>query len=155
RSNAGLIAQPQLLMLPLGQDKGVLAALKNGKVLTIGGPEDTALFSLKGSGKALTSLQTCVDVGSGKIKAPPPGAAPAAGKPGKAPKFPPSLLGLLKASGLKNLEIVNIADPSKAPVDFAWKTQGVLGGLRERQIPPDMTLEKMSDIIGGGYKDQC
>jgi hypothetical protein len=141
--------------------------LKNGKVLSIEGPEDVALFSLKGSGKALEILQKCVDAGTGKIKMPAAAAAPmAAGAApaeamgskaasGKPAKFPPSLLKLLKDSGLKNLQLVSIPDPSKAPVDFAWRTNGALGGLREREVPPDITLEKMSGIIEDGYKKQC
>jgi hypothetical protein len=31
----------------------------------------------------------------------------------------------------------------------------VFGGLRERPVPKDATIEKMSDIIENGFKQQC
>ncbi|HVY12449.1 MAG TPA: hypothetical protein VHB73_02670, partial [Alphaproteobacteria bacterium] len=157
RERPGVAPQPELLMVPLGKDAEALRALNRGKVLAIEGPEDIAYFGLKGSGKALASLQECVDVGTGKIKPKPASAAPSAagGKDGKGPGFPPGLLGMLKAAGLKKLEVLPVPDPEKSPVDFAWRTDGVLGGLRERPVPEDMTLEKMSSLIEDGYKTQC
>lgn len=153
REHIGVAPQPELIMVPLGSDSSVMGALKKGKVLSIEGPEDIAAFSLKGSDKALGSLQQCVDIGTGKIK-PPKSEQMATGK-GKASPFPPSLLKLLKAAGLKSLEIIPVPDPEHAPVDFAWRTEGVLGGLRERPVPEDVTLEKMSSLIEDSYKKQC
>jgi hypothetical protein len=122
-------------------------------VLAVEGPEDTAYFSLKGTKKAVASLRDCVDVGTGKKKPPSPEKmAMAAGKNGK---FPSSLLALLKGAGLRDVEPVPIPDPSKAPIDFGWRTNGIMGGLRERPVPPDMTLEKMREIIEAGYRKEC
>jgi hypothetical protein len=64
-------------------------------------------------------------------------------------------LKLLQGAGLKDVKVVPVPDPEKSPVDFAWRSEGVIGGLRERKVPTDMTLEKMSEIIEGGYKKQC
>jgi hypothetical protein len=150
KSGVAVAPQPELLLTPMGSDKNLMSALKKGKVLQMQGPEDTVRFSLKNAGKALDALQQCVGVGTGKVKAP----KETAGK-GKAPGFPPALKELLQKAGLEKLEIVPIKDPSKAPVDFAWTTKGVFGGMRERTVPADATLEKMSGIIEKGYKDQC
>jgi hypothetical protein len=155
KEGPGFAPQPDLIMVPVGADSKVLTALRRGKVLSVEGPEDVAHFSLKGTSKALASLQDCVDVGTGKKKAPDP--ALAGGAPGKGEKkgFPQSLLALLKDAGLKDVEPVAIPDPSKAPIDFGWKTNGIMGGLRERPVPADMTLEKMRDVIEAGYKKEC
>jgi hypothetical protein len=154
KESPGFAPQADLIMVPMGTDSKVLTALKRGKVLSVEGPEDAAHFSLKGTSKALASLQDCVDVGTGKKKAPSPAAMAAPGKDGKK-GFPPSLLALLKGAGLKDVEPVVIPDPSKAPIDFDWKTNGIMGGLRERPVPADMTLEKMREIIEAGYKKEC
>lgn len=146
-----IAANPELLLLPMHQDKKLFDALKNGKVISLAGKEDSTKFALKNMAKALQGLQTCVDVGTGKKKMP----DEPAGKKGKSAAFPPSLKGLLDKAGLKDLEILTIKDPSKAPVDFGWKTQGLFGGMRERPVPPEATIEKMTDIMEGGYKKQC
>jgi hypothetical protein len=149
----GFAAQADLIMMPVGADKKVFTALGRGRVLSVEGPEDVAHFSLKGTKKALASLQDCVDVGTGKKKAPSPAGMSA--MPGKGKGFPPQLLGLLKSAGLSDVQPVEIPDPEKAPIDFGWKTNGIMGGLRERLVPEDMTLEKMRDIIEAGYKKEC
>ncbi len=155
-----IAANPELLLLPMHQDKDLLNALNKGKAITLSGKEDATKFALKNVSKALQGLQTCVDVGTGKVKMPPEAAAksgekPVAGKKGKAGEFPPSLKNLLIKAGLKDLELVNIPDPSKAPVDFGWKTNGLFGGMRERQVPAEATIEKMTEIMEAGYKKQC
>lgn len=159
-----LAAEPELLIIPMRDDKKLYDALRRGKTLTLTGAEDRSVFALKNTDKAMKGLQQCVDVGTGKLKPPTPAEAKAGQqqkqqqqaehklKPGE---FPPSLKGLLVKSGLKDLEILSIKDPSKAPVDFAWRTQGVFGGMRERPVPPEATIEKMSEILEQGYKKQC
>lgn len=152
-------AEPELLIMPMGNDKNLVTSLRKGKVLVLAGREDEARFSLSKISKALDGLKQCVDVGTGKIK--PSEAktdAPAAdkkGKQGKAGQFPQGLKDMLVKAGLSDLEIVPIKDPSKAPVDFAWRTAGVFGGMRERKVPEEATIEKMTDILEKGYKGQC
>ncbi len=161
RERVSAPVQTDLLLTPLGADPEVFALLKGGKVLSMKGPEDTALFALKGTGKALASLQACISSGMGKAPAEasagaaPTGKAASKNAKGEKVKFPPSLYGLLQAAGLKNVEVIPVEDPAKAPVDFAWKTGNVMGGLRERPVPKDMTIEKMTDIISSSYKAQC
>ncbi|NDE91574.1 MAG: hypothetical protein EB059_10660, partial [Alphaproteobacteria bacterium] len=158
-------AQPELLLIPMHEDKQLYEALRKGKKLSLTGAEDRSAFALKNTTKALQGLQTCVDVGTGKVKMPAQAAdtktgaksdtKTAAGKKPKAGDFPPSLKGLLVKAGLTDLEILTISDPKKSPVDFGWKTAGLFGGMRERPVPADATLEKMTDILEGGYKKQC
>ncbi len=154
-----IAANPELLLLPMHQDKELYAALRSGKSISLTGKEDATKFALKHTSDALKRLQTCVDVGTGKVKMPAEASGKAAsasgGKKGKQPAFPPSLKGLLVKAGFKDLELVTITDPSKAPVDYGWKTNGLFGGMRERQVPPDATIEKMTDIMEAGYKKQC
>jgi invasion protein IalB len=164
RNAVALAAEPELLIVPMGADKKMFDALRRGKTITLTGPEDRSVFALKNTAKAFQQLQLCVDVGTGKIKPEQIAAQQQAAqkqaqaqparklKPGE---FPPSLKGLLVKSGLKKLELVTIKDPSKAPVDFAWRTEGVFGGMRERPVPKEATIEKMSEILEGGYKKQC
>ncbi len=154
RGNVAMAPQPELLMAPMGADKKAITALKKGRVLALEGPEDIAYFSLKGSAKGLRELERCVGVGTGKIKMPEPKTA-ANGKAGKPPAFPAKLARLLKEAGLDGLEIMDVPDPSRSPVDYAWRADGVMGGLRERAVPEDMTLEKMTTIIAEGYRKQC
>lgn len=157
-----IAANPELLLIPMHQDKELYAALRAGNAITLTGKEDATKFALKNMDKALAGLQTCVDVGTGKTKMPPEAAgkagdktAAASGKKPKAGEFPPSLKGLLVKAGLKDLQLVNIPDPAKAPVDFGWHTAGLFGGMRERPVPPEATIEKMTDIMENGYKKQC
>lgn len=155
-----IAANPELLLLPMHEDKELFEALRKGKTIALTGKQDATKFALRNMDKALGGLQTCVDVGTGKKPMPKEMAQPAAGKDsgkdaGKKPKFPPTLEALLHKAGLKDLEIVTITDPKKAPVDFGWKTQGLFGGMRERPVPPEATLEKMTEIMEGGYKKQC
>lgn len=161
KDGVAIAANPELLLIPMRQDKELYAALRTGKAITLAGKEDATKFALKNTGKALEGLQTCVDVGTGKTKMPPEAAAKtgaknaATGKQPKAGQFPPSLKGLLVKAGLKDLQLVNIPDPSKAPVDFGWKTGGLFGGMRERPVPAEATIEKMTDVMEAGYKKQC
>lgn len=152
RERPSIAATPELLLTPLGPDKEVLTGLRKGSVLGMAGPQDTAYFSLKGTSKGLTRLQECVDAGTGKAK---PVAEKKTAKSGKAPEFPPGLMQLLQESGFNDIQIVPIDDPSKAPVDFAWRTNGVFGGVRGRPMPADVTIEKMTDMIESGFKNQC
>lgn len=153
-----LAADPELLIMPMSADKDLMSALRKGKMLILTGREDESRFSLAGIGKALDGLKQCVDVGTGKIKAPAAPPAQEAKAEGKKPapgSFPPALKNMLLKAGVKDLQVVAIKDPSKAPVDFAWRTQGVFGGMRERPVPAEATIEKMSEVIEKGYKSQC
>lgn len=147
---AALAGEKELIITPMGPDEKLMAALKKGKVLTLTGREDRARFALKGTSQGLKELKTCVDVGTGKIKEPPQSAEKV--KPGE---FPAGLKQLLENAKLKNLEIVPVKDLQKSPVDFAWRTENIVGGMRERKVPADTTIEKMSDLVEKGYKDQC
>jgi hypothetical protein len=163
RGGAAVVAQPDLLIVPMGNDAKLFKALNKGSTLTLTSREDRSFFTLKGTSKGLQSLQKCVAAGVGKSKEP---AAPATssketkaeakttakGKPGT---FPPALKKLLVDAGLKELQIVPVPDPDKAPVDFAWRTEGLVGGMRERRVPEEATIEKMGDLIEKGYKGQC
>lgn len=157
-----IAANPELLLLPMHQDKALYSALRSGSVIILTGREDATKFALKNMAKGLDALQTCVDVGTGKTKMPTEASAKAgekgaaaSGKKSKAGDFPPSLKGLLVQAGLKNLELVSIPDPAKAPVDFGWKTAGLFGGMRERKVPDEATIEKMTEVMENGYKKQC
>lgn len=154
RQRVAVPVNEELLLTPMGPDKELIAAIRKGNVLSMKGPEDTAFFKLKGTSKAFSNLQQCVDVGTGKVKAPTQAAANAP-KGGKKGGFPPGLLQLLKDSGLSDVEPLDVPDPTKSPVDLAWRTNGVMGGLRERPVPKEETIEKMSDLIEGSFKKQC
>ncbi len=156
-----IAANPELLLIPMHEDKPLMNALRSGKVIVLTGKADETKFGLKNMDKALAGLQECVDVGTGKKPMPKEAAAPAGkdaagakGK-GKTAVFPPSLKALLLKAGLKDMEIVDITDPKKAPVDFGWRTNGLFGGMRERPVPAEATIEKMTELMEGGYKKQC
>lgn len=162
KDTVAVAANPELLLIPMHEDKPLMDALRSGKVITLTGKEDATKFSLKNADKALAGLQECVDVSTGKKPMPKQAAAgkgaaddAAASKGGKKLVFPPSLKALLVKAGLKDLEIVEITDPKKAPVDFGWKTNGLFGGMRERPVPADASIEKMTELMKGGYKKQC
>jgi hypothetical protein len=152
RERVAVPVEADLLLTTMGADKDVLAGIRSGKILSMKGPEDTAYFSLRGTSKGLKELQKCVDTGTGKIK---PEKVSKAATKGKKLAFPQGLMQLLQQAGIKNIEVVDIPDPTKAPVDLAWRTDGVFGGLRERPVPKDATIEKMTDVISEGFKSQC
>ncbi len=156
-----IAANPELLLIPMHQDSALMDALRGGKMIALTGKEDSTKFALKNMPQALDGLKTCVDVGTGKKPMPQRPAEAPAGKDGKkaaagkAPQFPPSLKALLEKAGLKDLEILTINDPGRAPVDFGWRTQGLFGGMRERPVPAEATMDKMTELMEGGYKKQC
>lgn len=156
KDRVAIAIEKELLLAPMQADASFSTALRKGRVLTLTGPEDKTSFLLKNTKTAMVSLKQCVDVGTGKAK--PPQALKGKGAKGVGSEkadFPPGLLQLLHDAGLKDLELARVKDPSKTSVDFAWRTAGLFGGMRERKVPPDVTVEKMTDVISGSYKQQC
>lgn len=151
----GVASDQDLIVIPTGTDAELFDGLRRGNRLSIQGPQDTAAFQLKGTGKALADLRTCAERG-GQGK-PAQGDARQAARPPGQPPFPEGLRALLVQAGIEQIQLLDLSrvPPEQRPADFAWRVGEVYSGVREIQAPPDATLDKLTEIYLGGLKERC
>ena len=101
RNFTGIAVEPDLLVVSTGKDDELYEGMRKGSRLIMQGPTDTAIFQLRGTGKALGELKTCAQNGGGTVGAAKPGAPNAQGgqKP-VAVTLPETLRAILNAAGL-------------------------------------------------------
>jgi hypothetical protein len=146
RSRQAFATQPDLLVIANGPDRELVDALEHGKLLVIEGPKDSIGFVLKGTGKAMRDLRTCVaEARSGKpVK--PLGRVEADGSP---TTLPPRLRELLAEAGFKKVDLLAL---KAAPVGFenaqaVWRSGGVVAGVQEAPAEADKTLPGLSEAL--------
>ena len=148
REKVAVAMQPDLLVVPQGKDEELFGLLQRGRQLTVLSASDRVAFQLKGTGKALADLKTCAEK-----------AEPAPAKTAKAPKMPfPDALGeILAQAGLREVEPVSFTDvpEEKRPADYAWRVGRVFGGVRERTVGGDATLEALTNEYVDTLKAKC
>ena len=81
RNFTGIAVEPDLLVVSTGKDDELYEGMRKGSRLIMQGPTDTAIFQLRGTGKALGELKTCAQNGGGAIGTAKPGAPNAQGRP--------------------------------------------------------------------------
>lgn len=151
----GAAVQPTMIVIPTGRDNELFDRIGRGNRLTVQGPQDTVSFQLKGTAKALSDLKSCAERLAGGA---PGGQAAQGGQGGAArPPLPPSLQAILARSGLKELQVLNMErlPPEKRPADFAWRFDGVFGGVRELNAAPGSDFVKLGETYNEALKRSC
>ena len=110
RNFTGIAVEPDLLVVSTGKDDELYESMRKGSRLIMQGPTDTAIFQLRGTGKALGELKSCAQNGSGTIGTAKPGAPNAQGgqKP-VAVTLPETLRAILNAAGLRQAVPLSLA----------------------------------------------
>jgi len=159
RNLTGIAVEPDLLVVSTGKDDELFESMRKGSRLIMQGPTDTAIFQLRGTGKALGDLRTCAQQ-AGVGVAPKPGGQ-ASQKPGDqkpvAVTLPDTLRAILNAAGLREaipLSMANVPE-DRRPADFAWKIGPVFGGVREARAPADMSFETLTTNYLDILKQRC
>ncbi|WP_207477861.1 hypothetical protein [Arenibaculum pallidiluteum] len=153
----GVANEQDLIVVPTGTDSELFDGMRRGNRLSIQGPQDTAVFQLKGTGKALGELRTCSERGAGGKPAGARSAGAQQGQPPGPPPIPDALRMLLVQAGIEQIQLLDLSrlPPEQRPADFAWRVGPVYSGVREIQAPPDATLDKLSEVYLGGLKERC
>jgi hypothetical protein len=158
RDRTGTAVEPDLLVVSLGKDDELYESMRKGSRLIMQGPTDTAIFQLRGTGKALGELKSCAQSGSGTIGTAKPGAPNAQGgqKP-VAVTLPETLRAILNAAGLRQAVPLSLAGipEDRRPADFAWKIGPVFGGVREARAPAEATFESLTTTYLDVLKQRC
>jgi hypothetical protein len=163
RNLTGIAVEPDLLVVSTGKDDELFESMRKGSRLIMQGPTDTAIFQLRGTGKALGDLRTCAQTAgaSGVTKPAGPGAQGGQGGQGGqkpvAVVLPDTLRAILNAAGLREavpLSMANIPE-DRRPADFAWKIGPVFGGVREARAPADTTFETLTTNYLDILKQRC
>jgi hypothetical protein len=158
RNFTGIAVEPDLLVVSTGKDDELYESMRKGSRLIMQGPTDTAIFQLRGTGKALGELKSCAQSGSGTIGTAKPGAPNAQGgqKP-VAVTLPETLRAILNAAGLRQAVPLSLAGipEDRRPADFAWKIGPVFGGVREARAPAEATFESLTTTYLDVLKQRC
>lgn len=140
--------EPEAILLQFGKDPTFLKSLTTAKTLNIGNGARQMNFALPSMPALVTALQKCsadnkgkTDTTMAKVEA----------------AMPEALKALLVSAGVKDIAPLTMDNipANERPADFVWKTGNLLGGVRERMMPKDKTLD---DLIGShiqGLKKQC
>jgi hypothetical protein len=159
RQIQGAAVEPTMIVIPTGRDAELYEGLGRGNSLTIRGPQDTVSFQLKGTAKALSDLRACAErmAGGGAAQAQAGQGGNGQGAGPARPPLPPSLQAILARSGLTELQVLNMErlPPEKRPADFAWRFNGVFGGVRELNAAPDSDFAKLTETYNEALKRAC
>jgi len=161
RNITGVAVEPNLLVVSTGKDDELYESMRKGSRLIMQGPTDTAIFQLRGTGKALGELKSCAQNGTGTIGTAKPGApgAPNAqgGQKPVAVALPESLRAILNLAGLGKAVPLSLAGipEDRRPADYAWRIGPVFGGVREKPAPPEATFDALTTKYLDALKQQC
>jgi hypothetical protein len=161
RNFTGIAVEPDLLVVSTGKDDELYESMRKGSRLIMQGPTDTAIFQLRGTGKALGELKSCAQTGSGNIgtggKPPAPNAQGGAQGAQKPVVLPETLRAILNAAGLRQAVPLSLAGipEDRRPADFAWKIGPVFGGVREARAPAEATFESLTTTYLDVLKQRC
>ena len=157
RSFTGIAVEPDLLVVSTGKDDELYEGMRKGSRLIMQGPTDTAIFQLRGTGKALGELKSCAQNGGGVIGTPKPGAPNAQAGQKPPATLPETLRAILNAAGLRQAVPLSLAGvpEDRRPADFAWKIGPVFGGVREARAPAEATFEALTTNYLDVLKQRC
>jgi hypothetical protein len=160
RNLTGIAEEPDLLVVNTGKDDELFEGMRKGSRLIMQGPTDTAIFQLRGTGKALSDLRTCAQTAGASGVTKPGGPGAQGGQGGQKPVavvLPDTLRAILNAAGLREavpLSMANIPE-DRRPADFAWKIGPVFGGVREARAPADLAFETLTTNYLDILKQRC
>jgi len=152
RERQAVAADPDMLVIANGSDTRLFEALTHGGALAIRGPKDTIRFQLKGTGKAMPELKSCVDQGRGGKPAAPLGAVS-----GSSLQLPPVLKQLLAEAGFKKIGLMaaSAAPVGLGPADYLWKAGGVTAGMAESRAERTRGLSDLADAVLERLRPRC
>lgn len=150
REREAVAPQGDLLVIPQGKDDEFYSALMGGNALRIQSDTDNVAFELKGTKKLLTDLKSCADTAGKENSLPPPLPPPPL-------PYPEALTAILSAAGFRELVPVNFdgVPPGQRPADYAWRFGAVMGGVEEREVISDSTLEELIQGYTSVLRDKC
>lgn len=160
------------LVVTLGLDPDLFTQMRRGKALYIKSAADHIGFAMTGTAKALNALERCAEGlpaspedGKGAASSKSGEGAGGAAKDGAAkdgaakgpPVFPETLSAILGAAGMTEIQALTFPDlpPEKRPADYAWRVGEVLGGVRERMVPADVTLDALTTEHAEALRARC
>ncbi|HSK41349.1 MAG TPA: hypothetical protein VK943_16410 [Arenibaculum sp.] len=148
RNLDGVVVDPAMMVIEAGGDAELYEALARGNRFTIQGPNDSTVFQLTGTAKALADLRSCAQrlAGTG-----------ARDGQAAAPTLPAPLRAILARSGLSEIQLMDMSrlPPERRPADFAWRFDDVFGGVRELNAPPDAVFTDLTQSYLDALKESC
>lgn len=173
RERVATAANAAMLVVPLGKDPDMFTQLKRGNTFFVKSSGDHIGFALKGTAQALKALERCAETLPASPEPPVKDGAkagkgvPTEGEAAKGadapdatatpPVFPQTLAAILGAAGLTEVQALTFPDlpPEKRPADYAWRVGEVLGGVRERVVPAELTLDALSTEYVEALRSRC
>lgn len=149
RNLEGVVVEPTMMVIETGGDAELYEALARGNRLTVQGPNDSTVFQLKGTARALADLRSCAGQLAGTAAQDPQAAA--------APTLPAPLRAILARSGLTEIQLMDMSrlPPERRPADFAWRFDDVFGGVRELDAPPDAVFTDLTRSYLDALESSC
>jgi hypothetical protein len=156
RKRNAVAPQRDMLVIANGKDEELYDALMAGDALSVTSATDRIGFALKGTKKALADLRTCVEK-RGEVPPFTPTVVSEKAKTDGPAGLPRSLLNLLNAAGLEEVEPVGLGSmpPEKRPADFAWRYGPIFGGVKESTVKEGGRLTELSDAFTDSMKARC
>lgn len=155
-AEAGL---PELLLIRMGQEPALLAALSKGTALIAKGESDETRFSLAGGDKMVATLKSCVVDGTAASKTSGKASPADVGVAKPAGGLPAGLASLLAQAKLNVTPLTTDAPKSATAVDESWTVavNGVTldGGFREMRVKPEQDFTKLTKATIEALKGQC
>lgn len=158
-------AAPQVAVVPLGTDTGMIDALRRGRELTVTftgwqsfQAGDTLRFPLTGTSASLRQLRTCVETANRLIAANPEAMAPSEGQaPQDRMMTIEGLASLLNAAGFENVELL---DPEAVPdnaleLRFVWRMNDITGALHQEPRGPEVAIDDFAQRYLDVLEETC
>lgn len=144
------VGKPDLIEVPLGEDEELFKGLRTGSSITIETGGKTYAFALKGTGKALTNLMTCVTSkgknGLTEAAAPASGARPTA----NASPIPASLARVLASVGFEAQVPLAASDRVRA-----WGVGPILGIVEQVKVDGKQDMKAITENYIAEVKKNC
>ena len=154
-------------------DNEILEGIRKGNRMSLEAQGRTYSVPLKGTGKVVADLRSCVDTqGRGAPQQQAQSGQPQSGgqqqsgqgqnnAPVAATRvvtiLPLGLITLLTDAGLQNAQplILDNVQPAQRPGDFAWRLGQVIGSFQQVMLPPDIGFDDAVSRILEGLKGGC
>ena len=152
RERQAVAADPDMLVIANGADSRLFEALTHGSTLSIRGPKDTIVFQLKGTGKAMPDLKSCVEQSrAGKPVA-------QLGSVAATPlQLPPALKQLLAEAGFKKIGLMaaSAAPQGLGPAEYLWQAGEVTAGMTDSRGERGRSLSDLGDAALERLRPRC
>ncbi len=126
--------EPDILVLPTGQDRALHARLGRASLLAVEGGPQRLRLRLEDADAALAGLERCVR---------------AASAPSGIEALPEAFRPLVRAAGIEDIRVMPVRDDPAAPIDAAFLAGSLFGGIKQLEPVEDEIAfaEVMLDYI--------